>query len=671
MITNFFIPELNNHDVQELWFQQDGTTCHTARATIDLLKDTFGDRLISRFGPVNWPPRSCDLTLLDYFLWGYVKSLVYAGKPQTLDHLEDNIRRVITDIRPPMLEKVIENWTSRLDYIRASRGSPISEIIFKMCVSDACACSTGGDCKCVCAVIAAYALKCARSGVVIPWRSQDLCPVQCESCDRYSPCISLCQPVNCDTYLIPLESQSCSREYCVDGCEPKPCKPGHVHRSATNLTCIPEEMCDDKPCVVIDGVSYREGERIENPDVGDSCQSCYCKNGKVDCIGVPCTYSTLQPIPTFIEEEPCEFTGWTEWINSMDPNDNDGNDFENLKELVETHRIPCPLDHVRGIECRSVETQEPAEATGQNVTCNPTEGLLCRRKARTGDCDDYEIRVYCQCHEEVTCPPQQEWKECAFDCENSCHSLATDLSINSMCTEGQKCASGCVKTPCQLPLVSRDAESCVTPDQCTCRLETGFILAPGQVITNGCEKCQCLNNTLICSTTLDCKQPEKVLDELGPYSENVPYIEVVTLKPHAKLPKPATRIIGPTRRKPSTPSSRGLVLASTTPACSYWSNWINKAKPKKGRKHGEKEDTRPYIVKQTEGFFIHEDASGHGRKLMEGVAEHGSYERVYQVRCRFCAVSARSILKNLGVTLEPSSILKKEEKDKSTPSFRK
>ncbi|GFV78561.1 transposable element Tc3 transposase [Trichonephila clavipes] len=132
MITNFFIPELNNHDVQELWFQQDGATCHTARATIDLLKDPFGDRLISRFGPVNWPPRSCDLTPLDYFLWGYVKSLVYADKPQTLDHLEDNIRRVIADIRPQMLEKVIENWTFRLDYIRASRGSPVPEIIFKM-----------------------------------------------------------------------------------------------------------------------------------------------------------------------------------------------------------------------------------------------------------------------------------------------------------------------------------------------------------------------------------------------------------------------------------------------------------------------------------------------------------------------------------------------------------
>ncbi|GFW60133.1 uncharacterized protein TNCV_1389461 [Trichonephila clavipes] len=132
MITNFFIPEFNNHDVQELWFQQNGPTCHTARATINLLKDLFGDLLISRFGPVNWPPRSCNLTPLDNFLWGYVKSLVYADKPQTLDHLEDNIRRVIADIRPQMLEKVIENWTSRLDYIRFSRGSPMTEIRFKM-----------------------------------------------------------------------------------------------------------------------------------------------------------------------------------------------------------------------------------------------------------------------------------------------------------------------------------------------------------------------------------------------------------------------------------------------------------------------------------------------------------------------------------------------------------
>ncbi|GFY35858.1 transposase [Trichonephila clavipes] len=79
MITNFFIPELNNHDVQELWFQQDGATCHTARATIDLLKYTFGDRLISRFGPVNWPPRSCDFHTARLFSVGLCKVIGLCG----------------------------------------------------------------------------------------------------------------------------------------------------------------------------------------------------------------------------------------------------------------------------------------------------------------------------------------------------------------------------------------------------------------------------------------------------------------------------------------------------------------------------------------------------------------------------------------------------------------
>ncbi|GFT74701.1 hypothetical protein TNCV_562541 [Trichonephila clavipes] len=60
--------------------------------------------------------------------------MVYADNPQTLDHLEDNIRRVIADIRLQMLEKVIENWTSRLDYIRASRGIPMPEVIFKISI---------------------------------------------------------------------------------------------------------------------------------------------------------------------------------------------------------------------------------------------------------------------------------------------------------------------------------------------------------------------------------------------------------------------------------------------------------------------------------------------------------------------------------------------------------
>lgn len=58
-------------DVQNMWFQQDG----------------FNNRIISRRTDVNWPPRSCDLTTLDFFLWGFLKSKDYADNPQRQHHL--------------------------------------------------------------------------------------------------------------------------------------------------------------------------------------------------------------------------------------------------------------------------------------------------------------------------------------------------------------------------------------------------------------------------------------------------------------------------------------------------------------------------------------------------------------------------------------------------------
>lgn len=85
MITNFVWPELDEMDLGEMWFQQDGATCHTSDETMNVLKEKFGESIISKSSQrqttVNWPPRSCDLTPLDFFLWGYVKSLVYAWKP--------------------------------------------------------------------------------------------------------------------------------------------------------------------------------------------------------------------------------------------------------------------------------------------------------------------------------------------------------------------------------------------------------------------------------------------------------------------------------------------------------------------------------------------------------------------------------------------------------------
>ena len=94
------------------------------------MKDKFGERVISRNGPVEWPPRSCDLTPLDFFLWGHNKSLVYANKPATLDDLEDNTRREIANVPVEMCARVVENWVQRIDPCKRARGGHMNDIEF-------------------------------------------------------------------------------------------------------------------------------------------------------------------------------------------------------------------------------------------------------------------------------------------------------------------------------------------------------------------------------------------------------------------------------------------------------------------------------------------------------------------------------------------------------------
>ena len=83
--------------------QQDGTTCHTAEATIDVLRAVFEDRIISR-GLATSEQRFVTVGLL-FVVCGAVKDKCYADKPETVDALKHNIREVISEIHT-----YIHNW---------------------------------------------------------------------------------------------------------------------------------------------------------------------------------------------------------------------------------------------------------------------------------------------------------------------------------------------------------------------------------------------------------------------------------------------------------------------------------------------------------------------------------------------------------------------------------
>lgn len=43
MITDYLLSEIEPRDLDGIWFQQDGATCHIARDTIALFREKFGE----------------------------------------------------------------------------------------------------------------------------------------------------------------------------------------------------------------------------------------------------------------------------------------------------------------------------------------------------------------------------------------------------------------------------------------------------------------------------------------------------------------------------------------------------------------------------------------------------------------------------------------------------
>jgi hypothetical protein len=70
MLEHFLVPRLN---VNSMIWQQDGAHPHYDRDVIQYL--TFPGRCIDRGSYIPWPPRSPNLTPMDFSFWGFVKDM--------------------------------------------------------------------------------------------------------------------------------------------------------------------------------------------------------------------------------------------------------------------------------------------------------------------------------------------------------------------------------------------------------------------------------------------------------------------------------------------------------------------------------------------------------------------------------------------------------------------
>ena len=97
----------------------------------NFLRENFPGRLISRFGDTHWPFRSPDLTPVDFFLWGFLKNRVYAGRPHTAEELKQSIHREVTGIPIDVLNRLLHDMRNRFLECFSRDGEHLKDVIFR------------------------------------------------------------------------------------------------------------------------------------------------------------------------------------------------------------------------------------------------------------------------------------------------------------------------------------------------------------------------------------------------------------------------------------------------------------------------------------------------------------------------------------------------------------
>ncbi|KAM4684567.1 LOW QUALITY PROTEIN: SCO-spondin-like [Amazona ochrocephala] len=327
---------------------------------------------------------------------------------------------------------------------------------YDWCVFDACGCDSGGDCECLCTAIATYAEECGRRGVHVRWRSQELCPLQCDGGLEYSPCGPPCPPTCRNLGREPPER--CQDLSCLEGCF---CPPGRVLH---NGGCIEPDEC---PCFW-DGFSFPAGATVQQ-----GCKNCTCAAGRWHC---PSSPEPCPPAPCAAWEFSCRADGRCvpgAWVCDNEEDCGDGSD-EVCAPRCAPHQHRCAGGQCLawGARCDGVrDCSDGSDESGcPTASCAPPE-FSCA----SGRCIPPE-RV---CDGEL---------DCGFADESD------EAGCSPSCGVGEfRCALGrCVPYP----------HRCDGRDDCgDFSDERGCVCPPGHL---QCPDAQCLPPTTVCDGHRDC-----------------------------------------------------------------------------------------------------------------------------------------------------------------------
>ena len=84
---------------------------------------------MGRGGPITWPPRSPNLNVLDFFIWGHIKTLVEDRRVGTENEVREAIVATFNSITPEMALRATRNIVQRVELCVQQRGSHFEQLL--------------------------------------------------------------------------------------------------------------------------------------------------------------------------------------------------------------------------------------------------------------------------------------------------------------------------------------------------------------------------------------------------------------------------------------------------------------------------------------------------------------------------------------------------------------
>lgn len=111
---NELLEDVDYQTKRRMWLQMDGAPPHFSRMVREFLNEQFPDKWIGRGRPIPWPSRSPALTSPDFFLWGYIKNVVFKDAPTTKEDMMERIRNACRAIPREVLLKTADEFHKRI-----------------------------------------------------------------------------------------------------------------------------------------------------------------------------------------------------------------------------------------------------------------------------------------------------------------------------------------------------------------------------------------------------------------------------------------------------------------------------------------------------------------------------------------------------------------------------